>query len=248
VTSNPADTPRPGQPGRDEEAEAALASAGAAAGPAAGEEAPGAPGGPPAAQAPDALGDPVAAEVEADPEAQGAAGAQGPGPDIETVEAEGVPPEELVQDDLEELRVQAARSEEYLALAQRTQADFDNFRKRMQREVAAAEARGIGRLARELLPAIDNLERALSAADAPGQEHHLAEGVRLVQAELAAALARTGIEGYSPRGEPFDPSVHEAMAQQPVEGATAGTVVEVYQQGYRLNDTVLRPARVVVAA
>jgi len=236
VTSGSADTPRPDQAARDEEAEAALASAGAAAGPAAGEE------------APEASDGAMAGEVEDILEEQGGAGAPGTGPPAEAVEAEGVPPEELVQDDLEELRTRAARSEEYLALAQRTQADFDNFRKRMQRDVAAAEARGIGKLARELLPAIDNLERALGAAEAPGQEHHLAEGIRLVQAELAAALARIGIEGYSPRGEPFDPSVHEAMAQHPVEGATSGTVVEVYQQGYRLNDTVLRPARVVVAA
>ncbi len=98
------------------------------------------------------------------------------------------------------------------------------------------------------MPAIDNLERALAAADAAGPDHHLAEGVRLVQAELAAALGRIGIEGYSPEGEAFDPAVHEAMAQHPAEGAASGTVVEVYQQGYRLNDTVLRPARVVVAA
>ena len=66
--------------------------------------------------------------------------------------------------------------------------------------------------------------------------------------EFAAALARAGVEGFSPEGEPFDPNVHEAMAQQPVEGAEAGTVAEVYQQGYRINGVVLRPARVVVAA
>jgi molecular chaperone GrpE len=69
-----------------------------------------------------------------------------------------------------------------------------------------------------------------------------------VHAELTAALARLGIEGFVPKGEPFDPTQHEAMAQQPVDGAASGTVVEVYQPGYRLNDTILRPARVVVAA
>jgi molecular chaperone GrpE len=68
-----------------------------------------------------------------------------------------------------------------------------------------------------------------------------------VQTELAGALARVGIEAYSPAGERFDPEQHEAMAQQPVEGAEPGTVVEVYQQGYRLNGAILRPARVVVA-
>ena len=115
----------------------------------------------------------------------------------------------------------------------------------MAKEGSAAEARGTARLAKELLPALDNLALALSASN--GEAGQFAEGIRLVQNELKAALARVGIEAYSPEGEPFDPEQHEAMAQQPVEGAEPGTVVEVYQQGYRLGGTVLRPARVVVA-
>ncbi|MBA2637915.1 MAG: nucleotide exchange factor GrpE, partial [Solirubrobacterales bacterium] len=146
---------------------------------------------------------------------------------------------------LEELRARAAQRDEYLGLAQRAQADFENYRKRMTREVALADGRGVTRLAKELLPALDNLDRALTAVPEDGQ---LADGLRLVHAELVAALARVGIEGFVPRGETFDPNQHEAMAQHPVEGAPSGTVVEVYQPGYRLNDAVLRPARVVVAA
>ena len=73
-------------------------------------------------------------------------------------------------------------------------------------------------------------------------------GIKLVHADVIAALARAGIEPFSPEGEQFDPQCHEAVAQQPVEGAEPGTVVEVYQRGYRLGDVVLRPARVVVAA
>jgi molecular chaperone GrpE len=149
-----------------------------------------------------------------------------------------------VEGDLDELVATAAQRDEYLALAQRTQADFENYRKRVARESAAAAERGVARLAKELLPALDNLDRALEAA---AQEDPLLEGVRLVRAELAAALARVGVESYDPAGEPFDPAHHEAMAQQPVEGAESGTVVEVYQPGYRLNGTVIRPARVVVA-
>jgi len=76
----------------------------------------------------------------------------------------------------------------------------------------------------------------------------MTQGIRLVQQDLVAALGRVGIEPFSPKGEAFDPTQHEAMAQQPVEGAQAGTVVEVYQQGYRLGGNVIRPARVVVAA
>jgi molecular chaperone GrpE len=147
--------------------------------------------------------------------------------------------------DLDELVAIAAQRDEYLALAQRTQADFENYRKRVAKESAAAAERGVAKLAKELLPALDNLDRALEAAD---QEDPLLEGVRLVRAELSAALARVGVESFDPKGERFDPVHHEAMLSQPVEGAAGGTVVEVYQPGYRLNGTVIRPARVAVAA
>jgi len=159
-------------------------------------------------------------------------------------------PAEAVQQDLDELQAKAAERDEFLALAQRTQADFENFRKRAAREQGLAEHRGVARVVRELLPALDNLDRALAAAEGrpDGAEHHLAEGFRLVQAEIMAAMSRVGVEGYSPKGEVFDPNVHEAMAQQPVEGAESGTVVEVYQQGYRFDGEVIRPARVIVAA
>jgi molecular chaperone GrpE len=145
------------------------------------------------------------------------------------------------------LRERAGRADEYLALAQRTQADFENYRKRMARDVKAAEARGMSRLARELLPALDNLERAVAALEAADEEHHMTDGIRLVTAELAAALGRTGIEGYAAKGERFDPVCHEAVAQHAVEGTEPGTIVEVLQAGYRLNDSILRPARVIVA-
>jgi len=135
----------------------------------------------------------------------------------------------------------------YLALAQRTQADFENFRKRAARDAALASDRGMAKLAKELLPALDHLDLALRAAEEHGGGE-FAKGIRQIQDELIGALGRAGIQAYSPKGEPFDPSEHEAMASQPVEGAEAGTVTEVYQQGYRINGTVLRPARVVVAA
>lgn len=148
--------------------------------------------------------------------------------------------------DLEELAAKAERADEYLALAQRTQADFDNYRKRAAREAGLAQERGVAKLAKELLPAIDNLDRALQAA---GEEQSpLAEGIRFVHSDLLSALARVGVEPFSPNGEPFDPQLHEAVAQQPVDGVESGTVAEVFQQGFRLGDSVLRPARVLVAA
>ena len=157
---------------------------------------------------------------------------------------------ERVEEDLDELRTRAAERDEYLALAQRTQADFENYRKRMTKETQAALDRGVKKVVGELLPALDNFERALAAAEAEeaGSEHHLTKGIRLVQQELANALARVGVEPFSPKGEPFDPNEHEAMASQPSEDAESGTVIEVYQRGYRLNGQILRPARVVVAA
>jgi molecular chaperone GrpE len=150
-----------------------------------------------------------------------------------------------IEGDLDELVTVAAERDEYLALAQRTQADFENYRKRVARESALAQERGVVKLAKELLPALDNLDRALEAAD---QDDPLLQGVRLVREELSAALARAGIEAFSPTGEVFDPALHEAVVHQPVEGAASGTVAEVYQPGYRLRDHVIRPARVVVAA
>jgi molecular chaperone GrpE len=150
-----------------------------------------------------------------------------------------------IEGDLDELVRTAAQRDEYLALAQRTQADFENYRKRMARETAAAGERGAIALVKELLPALDNLDRAIDAASS---DDPLLEGVRLVRSELAAALARTGIESYTPVGEPFDPSLHEAVATANSDTAASGSVIEVYQAGYRLGEHVIRPARVVVAA
>jgi molecular chaperone GrpE len=160
-------------------------------------------------------------------------------------EASEAEAEQVLSGDVDELVATAAKRDEYLALAQRTQADFENYRKRVARDLAAAQERGVSKLARELLPALDNLDRALEAAE-PGDP--LLEGVRLVRAELAAGLGRVGIESFTPTGEPFDPAQHEAIVQQPVEGVESGQVAEVYQSGYRLNGTIIRPARVVVAA
>ena len=141
----------------------------------------------------------------------------------------------------------ADKAAEYLAMAQRTQADFENYKKRVARDAAVAADRGMARLAKELLPALDHLELALRAAEEHGGGE-FAKGIRQIQDEMVGALGRVGIQPYSPKGEPFDPSEHEAMASQPIEGTEPGTVAEVYQQGYRINGVVLRPARVVVAA
>lgn len=176
------------------------------------------------------------------PEKGSFSGTPSPAP-VADVEVPNPHPEESKE--LEALQQERA---EYLALAQRTQADFENYRKRVGREAADAEVRGRGALARSLLPVLDNLERALAAAEPIDRDtapNHLAHGVKLVYEELAGVLRGAGIESYSPQGEAFDPDWHEAMMTRPGE---EGRVLEVLEKGYRLNGQVLRPARVVVGA
>jgi molecular chaperone GrpE len=155
--------------------------------------------------------------------------------------------ERLVETEAEDplARVERER-DEYLDLARRSQADFENYRKRAAKEAALAGERAKSGLVRELLPVVDNLERALASAGA--SEQHLAEGVRLVHSELIAVLERNGVQQFDPSGERFDPGEHEALSMRPQDGAESGVVLDVVEKGYRANGTVLRPARVVVSA
>jgi molecular chaperone GrpE len=188
---------------------------------------------------------PLAVEVEVEQRQHGEAASTS---SQQSIPDQGMDPAGALSEELNELVKTAAQRDEYLALAQRTQADFENYRKRVARDAVAAQERGVAKLAKELLPALDNLDRAIEAAeDGEGGDPFLA-GVRLVRSELSAALARLGIEAFASLGEPFDPNLHEAVAQQPVEGAASGTVAEVFQNGYRMGETIIRPARVLVAA
>jgi molecular chaperone GrpE len=157
-----------------------------------------------------------------------------------------------VELDLDALVAEAQKErDEYLELAKRTQADFENFRKRMTAEVQAASKRSKAQLAAEVAPVLDDLERALEAAglDPEGDsEDGLAHGVLLVFRGLRETLKRNGIEQVDPKGEKFDPNLHEALSTMPVEGTEPGLVVEVMQKGYRFEEQLIRPARVVVSA
>ena len=167
--------------------------------------------------------------------------------------------------------------DEYLDLAKRTKADFENFRKRMSAETQAAFLRGKAEISLALIDAVDNLERALAAAgvdpdgedslsgeasdadtesDAAtgedtgagsGQVSGLAHGVLLVFRGLQETLGQMGIEAVNPKGEKFDPQLHEALSTVAADGAESGAIVEVMQKGYRLGEQLVRPARVVVA-
>ena len=138
-----------------------------------------------------------------------------------------------------------AERDAYLDLAQRVQADFENYRKRAAREQERLVAHAHERLVRELLPVLDDLERALEAAERH-EEAQLVEGVQLVEKSLRAALAKEGLTEIDTDG-PFDPHVHEALLTQSCDGAEPGSVLEVVRRGYRVGGRVVRPARVIVA-
>jgi len=160
--------------------------------------------------------------------------------------------QEQVERDLDALLADAeAKRDEYLDIARRAQADFENYRKRMAAEVQAAALRGKVEVARGVVPVLDDLERALAAAglDPEGDsDDPLAHGVLLVFRNLRETLGRNGIEVVDPKGEKFDPNFAEALSTVQVEGTEAGVVVEVMQKGYRFEGQLIRPAMVVVAA
>ncbi len=188
-----------------------------------------------------------------EPRPAGPVGAGDPPPPAVAKASSGeVPPtpppagEEIAKD----LDALLAERDEYLDLAKRTKADFENFRKRMSAEVLAAAGRGKAEVLRDVLPALDDLERAIQAAglDPEGDsDDGLAHGVILVFRSLRDSLAKHGIEAVDPTGERFDPNLHEALSAQPAEGVESGVVVETMQKGYRFGDQLIRPARVVVA-
>jgi molecular chaperone GrpE len=138
-----------------------------------------------------------------------------------------------------------AKRDEYLDLLRRTKADFENYRKRAIRDQERLVAHAHERLVKELLPVLDDLERALQAAERH-EEAALVDGVKLVQTALRKALEKEGLAEIETEGT-FDPHVHEAVLTQPGNGAQSGAVLEVVQRGYRLGDKIVRPARVIVA-
>ena len=145
----------------------------------------------------------------------------------------------------EQVAALEAERDAHLNDLKRVAADFENYRKRVARDQESLVARAHERLVKELLPVLDDLERALAAAE-EHEEAKLEDGVRLVHRSLEDALRREGLAEIETNGR-FDPHIHEALLSQPSE-AEEGSVLEVVQKGYRLGDRVIRPARVIVAA
>jgi molecular chaperone GrpE len=161
-------------------------------------------------------------------------------------------PESTETDSEDKLEVDLARLQEELAAAQeqmiRAQADVQNVRRRAERDVESAHKFALEKFSGELLPVIDNLERALQAAkDANESGEAIVEGVELTLKSFLAVLAKFKIEPVDPHGEPFDPELHQAMSMVESPDAEPNTVLTVVQKGYTLNGRLLRAAMVMVA-
>ena len=153
-----------------------------------------------------------------------------------------------IREDLAGLRARAQERDQFLVLLQRTQADFENYQKRTQRERESERRYWHGAFALDLLPVIDNLDRAMTAAKQAGESGPLVQGVGMVQTQLLDMLKRHGITPIDALGKPFDPNLHQAIMQQPSREHPPQTVIQVLQQGFMIHDRVLRPAGVIVSA
>jgi len=152
-------------------------------------------------------------------------------------------------EDLGKLRKLAGERDQYLDLAQRSRAEFENYQKRNQKEREQERKYAYGPLAFDLLPVLDNLDRTLSAAQKAGDTGALVQGVTMVQKQFLEMLKRHGIVRVDAQpGQAFDPNVHQAVMQKPAAEMESGHIVDVHEQGYMNQDRVLRPAKVTVSA
>ena len=153
----------------------------------------------------------------------------------------------IATEELERLRKTAAEAEQFLDLAARTRAEFENYQKRIQREREQERKYAFGPLALDLLPILDNLERAAGSAKQSGDTGPLAQGVSMVITQFLDLLRRHGITRIDALNKPFDPNVHQAIMQTPSPDVEPNTVLQVIEQGYLNQDRVLRPAKVIVS-
>ena len=149
--------------------------------------------------------------------------------------------------ELEKLQKLAAERDQYLDMAQRARAEFENYQKRVQKDRDLERRYAYTPLIFDLLPVFDNLERTLHAAQQAGEKGALVQGVAMVQAQFLEQLKRHGITRIEAQGKPFDPNLHQAVMQQPSADVEPNTVLQVLEQGFMNHDRVLRPAKVIVS-
>lgn len=151
-------------------------------------------------------------------------------------------------EELEKLRELAVERDQFFDLAARTRAEFENYQKRVQRDREQDRKYAFGPLALDLLPILDNLDRAVVAAKQAGETGPLVQGVAMVQTQFLELLRRHGITRIDCEGKPFDPNLHQAVMQKPNDAAEPNTILQVLEQGFMNQDRVLRPAKVIVSA
>lgn len=162
---------------------------------------------------------------------------------------QGVPANDAVApDELKALKQRAAERDQFVDLLKRTQAEFENYQKRNQKEREQERRYLYGALVLDLLPVLDNLERALGAAQEVGETGPLVQGVNLVETQFLDLLKRYQVTRIDAQGKPFDPNLHQAVMQQPRDDVEPNTVVQVLEQGFMNQDRVLRPAKVIVSS
>ena len=168
--------------------------------------------------------------------------------DRTTAEADAADAPQMLSEAQERLAASERQLEDTVALLKQTQADFENYQKRAARDRDVERKYAVAPLARDLLPALDNLQRAMDAARQVGESGPLVQGVAATQAQIIQILGRHGITPIEAQDQPFDPNRHEAVMQKPSADHPPGTVVQVLQNGFMIHDRVLRPASVVVSA
>jgi molecular chaperone GrpE len=147
----------------------------------------------------------------------------------------------------DELRKKATERDEFLGLLQHVRADFANYQKRVQKEMEGTRRYATQSFVTDLLPVVDNLERAVQAAGSGAGPNGLLDGIRLVHQQFQGILARHGVQPIAADGLAFDPSAHEAVLEQPSADKPARTILQVLEKGYTLHDRVIRPAKVIVS-
>jgi molecular chaperone GrpE len=146
-----------------------------------------------------------------------------------------------------ELEILREERDSFLDLARRERADFDNYRKRVQKEMAEMKRASLGAFLRDFFGPLDDMDRVLRESEKSHSFESLVQGVRIMEENFWRALAKAGVKKIDARGKPFDPNLHEAMAVVPMADVPPNTIVEVYENGYKLDDFILRAARVIVS-
>ena len=168
--------------------------------------------------------------------------------ELEAIDDDSIPVEEKLDLVKAALETSEAKANEYLDGWQRTQAEFANYKKRVHRDREFFNQEAVGKVVKNYLPIVDDLERALKDRPQEKDSEAWASGIELIYRKMVTILENNGVRPIEAAGEMFDPNLHEAIAQVPSEGHQSQQIIDVVQTGYMIGERVLRPTRVVIAA